>query len=163
MCRWCAFSLMSSTAFMYTGQIRPSAHWQWGSFVKIKCRPLSNPLRTGTSFLILNLCWFFIDYCYSHTCFFIVNVDVSLCRYIYYFGGLLSGAIKMNSSPLFLHQVLIPTIPGFQEDGGEWMFSWHRSLTFIYKPSMRSCVSVRLYSFVKRNLLHIHTHISSLF
>uniref|UniRef100_A0A8C8H2Z0 Uncharacterized protein n=1 Tax=Oncorhynchus tshawytscha TaxID=74940 RepID=A0A8C8H2Z0_ONCTS len=28
--------------------------------------------------------------------------------------GLLSGAIKMNSNPLFLHQVLIPTLPNFQ-------------------------------------------------
>lgn len=54
----------------------------------------------------------------SHT-FYMVYTDASLCRYIYYFGGLLSGAIKMNSSPLFLHQVLIPTIPNFQEDGGE--------------------------------------------
>lgn len=39
-------------------------------------------------------------------------------RYIYYFGGLLSGAIKMNSSPLFLHQVLIPSLPNFQGEGG---------------------------------------------
>uniref|UniRef100_A0AAQ5XI13 Tensin 2a n=1 Tax=Amphiprion ocellaris TaxID=80972 RepID=A0AAQ5XI13_AMPOC len=38
--------------------------------------------------------------------------------YIYYFGGLLSGAIKMNSSPLFLHQVLIPSLPNFQGEGG---------------------------------------------
>ncbi|KAI3357203.1 hypothetical protein L3Q82_015667 [Scortum barcoo] len=37
--------------------------------------------------------------------------------YIYYFGGLLSGAIKMNSSPLFLHQVLIPSLPNFHGDG----------------------------------------------
>lgn len=39
-------------------------------------------------------------------------------RYIYYFGGLLSGGIKMNSSPLFLHQVLIPSLPNFQGEGG---------------------------------------------
>uniref|UniRef100_A0A8C2HM52 Tensin 2a n=1 Tax=Cyprinus carpio TaxID=7962 RepID=A0A8C2HM52_CYPCA len=45
------------------------------------------------------------------------SLQPSQNRYIYYFGGLLSGAIKMNSSPLFLHQVLIPTIPNFQEDG----------------------------------------------
>uniref|UniRef100_A0A673ZEA4 Tensin-2-like n=1 Tax=Salmo trutta TaxID=8032 RepID=A0A673ZEA4_SALTR len=42
------------------------------------------------------------------------SLQPSQNRYIYYFGGLLSGAIKMNSSPLFLHQVLIPTLPNFQ-------------------------------------------------
>uniref|UniRef100_A0AAY5F648 Tensin 2a n=1 Tax=Electrophorus electricus TaxID=8005 RepID=A0AAY5F648_ELEEL len=46
------------------------------------------------------------------------SLQPSQNRYIYYFGGLLSGSIKMNSSPLFLHQVLIPTIPTFQADGG---------------------------------------------
>uniref|UniRef100_A0A3P8Y873 Tensin 2a n=1 Tax=Esox lucius TaxID=8010 RepID=A0A3P8Y873_ESOLU len=42
------------------------------------------------------------------------SLQPSQNRYIYYFGGLLSGSIKMNSSPLFLHQVLIPTLPNFQ-------------------------------------------------
>uniref|UniRef100_A0A665X7B0 Tensin 2a n=1 Tax=Echeneis naucrates TaxID=173247 RepID=A0A665X7B0_ECHNA len=42
------------------------------------------------------------------------SLQPSQNRYIYYFGGLLSGAIKMNSSPLFLHQVLIPSLPNFQ-------------------------------------------------
>uniref|UniRef100_A0A8C7F5J2 Tensin-2 n=1 Tax=Oncorhynchus kisutch TaxID=8019 RepID=A0A8C7F5J2_ONCKI len=42
------------------------------------------------------------------------SLQPSQNRYIYYFGGLLSGAIKMNSNPLFLHQVLIPTLPNFQ-------------------------------------------------
>lgn len=41
-------------------------------------------------------------------------------RYIYYFGGLLSGTIKMNSSPLFLHQILIPSLPNFQAGGGQF-------------------------------------------
>lgn len=41
-------------------------------------------------------------------------------RYIYYFDGLLSGTIKMNSSPLFLHQVLIPSLPNFQAGGGQF-------------------------------------------
>ncbi|XP_016333136.1 tensin-2-like isoform X3 [Sinocyclocheilus anshuiensis] len=54
-------------------------------------------------------------------------------RYIYYFGGLLSGAIKMNSSPLFLHQVLIPTIPNFQEDGGFFPFlKIYQSMQLVY-------------------------------
>lgn len=40
-------------------------------------------------------------------------------RYIYYFSGLLSGTIKMNSSPMFLHQILIPSLPNFQTGGGQ--------------------------------------------
>ncbi|XP_061112940.1 tensin-2-like isoform X2 [Conger conger] len=54
-------------------------------------------------------------------------------RYIYYFGGLLSGAIKMNSSPLFLHQVLIPTLPKFQSDGGYYPFlKIYQSMQLVY-------------------------------
>uniref|UniRef100_A0A8C1YF66 Tensin 2a n=1 Tax=Cyprinus carpio TaxID=7962 RepID=A0A8C1YF66_CYPCA len=39
------------------------------------------------------------------------SLQPSQNRYIYYFAGLLSGAIKMNSSPLFLHQIHIPAFP----------------------------------------------------
>ncbi|XP_038608034.1 tensin-2 isoform X2 [Tachyglossus aculeatus] len=39
-------------------------------------------------------------------------------RYIDYFSGLLSGAIKMNSSPLFLQQVLVPALPAFEPGTG---------------------------------------------
>lgn len=49
-------------------------------------------------------------------------------RYIYYFGGLLSGTIKMNSSPLFLHQVLIPSLPHFQAGGGQFYTSVSRTV-----------------------------------
>ncbi|XP_073939547.1 tensin-2 isoform X6 [Castor canadensis] len=35
-------------------------------------------------------------------------------RYISYFSGLLSGSIRMNSSPLFLHYVLVPMLPAFE-------------------------------------------------
>ncbi|XP_016891566.1 tensin-2 isoform X5 [Cynoglossus semilaevis] len=50
------------------------------------------------------------------------SLQPSQNRYIYYFGGLLSGAIKMNSSPLFLHQVLIPSLPNFQGEGEYYPF-----------------------------------------
>uniref|UniRef100_A0A8C1TCF3 Tensin 2a n=1 Tax=Cyprinus carpio TaxID=7962 RepID=A0A8C1TCF3_CYPCA len=61
------------------------------------------------------------------------SLQPSQNRYIYYFGGLLSGAIKMNSSPLFLHQVLIPTIPNFQEDGGFFPFlKIYQSMQLVY-------------------------------
>ncbi|XP_031424116.1 tensin-2-like isoform X1 [Clupea harengus] len=54
-------------------------------------------------------------------------------RYIYYFGGLLSGSIKMNSSPLFLHQVLIPSLPDFQSGGGYTPFlKIYQSLQLVY-------------------------------
>uniref|UniRef100_A0A8C2Z372 Tensin 2a n=1 Tax=Cyclopterus lumpus TaxID=8103 RepID=A0A8C2Z372_CYCLU len=53
--------------------------------------------------------------------------------YIYYFGGLLSGAIKMNSSPLFLHQVLIPSLPNFQGEGGYSPFlKVYQSMQLVY-------------------------------
>ncbi|CAF96689.1 unnamed protein product, partial [Tetraodon nigroviridis] len=54
-------------------------------------------------------------------------------RYIYYFGGLLSGIIKMNSSPLFLHQILIPSLPNFQAGGGFFPFlKIYQSLQLVY-------------------------------
>lgn len=40
-------------------------------------------------------------------------------RYINYFSGLLSGAIKMNSHTLFLHHVRVPALPTFEAHGGE--------------------------------------------
>ncbi|KAJ3602481.1 hypothetical protein NHX12_030235, partial [Muraenolepis orangiensis] len=54
-------------------------------------------------------------------------------RYIYYFGGLLSGSIKMNSSPLSLQQVLIPSLPNFQAEGGYYPFlKIYQSLQLVY-------------------------------
>uniref|UniRef100_A0A671RZ38 Tensin 3, tandem duplicate 1 n=1 Tax=Sinocyclocheilus anshuiensis TaxID=1608454 RepID=A0A671RZ38_9TELE len=46
------------------------------------------------------------------------SLQPSQNRYIYYFAGLLSGAIKMNSSPLFLHQIHIPALLNYQSAGG---------------------------------------------
>ncbi|KAM9445105.1 tensin-2 isoform 1-T1 [Clarias gariepinus] len=61
------------------------------------------------------------------------SLQPSQNRYIFYFGGLLSGAIKMNSSPLFLHQVLIPTIPTFHADGGYLPFlKIYQSMQLVY-------------------------------
>uniref|UniRef100_A0A3Q2Y5N6 Tensin 2b n=1 Tax=Hippocampus comes TaxID=109280 RepID=A0A3Q2Y5N6_HIPCM len=66
------------------------------------------------------------------------SLQPSQNRYIYYFGGLLSGAIKMNSSPLFLHQIHIPSLPNFQTGGGYFPFlKIYQSLQLIYT----SCVS----------------------
>ncbi|XP_056278553.1 tensin-2 isoform X2 [Pseudoliparis swirei] len=61
------------------------------------------------------------------------SLQPSQNRYIYYFGGLLSGAIKMNSSPLFLHQILIPSLPNFQGEGGYSPFlKVYQSMQLVY-------------------------------
>uniref|UniRef100_A0A3P8S530 Tensin 2a n=1 Tax=Amphiprion percula TaxID=161767 RepID=A0A3P8S530_AMPPE len=61
------------------------------------------------------------------------SLQPSQNRYIYYFGGLLSGTIKMNSSPLFLHQILIPSLPNFQAGGGYYPFlKIYQSLQLVY-------------------------------
>ncbi|XP_020660716.3 tensin-1 isoform X3 [Pogona vitticeps] len=39
-------------------------------------------------------------------------------RYVHYFSGLLTGAIKMNNKPLFLHHVIMHGIPNFESQGG---------------------------------------------
>ncbi|XP_062316427.1 tensin-2 isoform X2 [Osmerus eperlanus] len=61
------------------------------------------------------------------------SLQPSQNRYIYYFGGLLSGAIKMNSSPLFLHQVLIPTLPSYQAHRGFFPFmKIYQAMQLVY-------------------------------
>ncbi|XP_029358595.1 tensin-2-like isoform X2 [Echeneis naucrates] len=65
-------------------------------------------------------------------------------RYIYYFGGLLSGTIKMNSSPLFLHQMLIPSLPNFQTGGGFYPFlKIYQSLQLVYTSAVYNPQSSR--------------------
>ncbi|XP_030054055.1 tensin-2 isoform X2 [Microcaecilia unicolor] len=57
----------------------------------------------------------------------------SQSRYISYFSGLLSGAIKMSSDTLFLHHVLIPIIPDFEAFGGYCPFlKIYQSLQLVY-------------------------------
>ncbi|AWP03124.1 putative tensin-like C1 domain-containing phosphatase [Scophthalmus maximus] len=61
------------------------------------------------------------------------SLQPSQNRYVYYFSGLLSGTIKMNSSPLFLHQILIPSLPNFQTGGGFYPFlKIYQSLQLVY-------------------------------
>ncbi|KAM4587575.1 tensin-2-like isoform 2-T2 [Odontesthes bonariensis] len=61
------------------------------------------------------------------------SLQPSQNRYIYYFRGLLSGTIKMNSSPLFLHQIVIPSLPNFQAGGGFYPFlKIYQSLQLVY-------------------------------
>lgn len=59
------------------------------------------------------------------------------CRYVRYFNGLLSGHIKINNKPLFLHHVIMHGIPNFESKGGELQSGivaekfWVSSFTFF--------------------------------
>ncbi|XP_006904608.2 tensin-2 isoform X1 [Pteropus alecto] len=54
-------------------------------------------------------------------------------RYISYFSGLLSGSIRMNSSPLFLHYVLMPMLPAFEPGTGFQPFlKIYQSMQLVY-------------------------------
>uniref|UniRef100_A0A4W3IF30 Tensin 1 n=1 Tax=Callorhinchus milii TaxID=7868 RepID=A0A4W3IF30_CALMI len=39
-------------------------------------------------------------------------------RYVHYFSGLLTGSIKMNNKPLFLHHVIMHGVPSFESQHG---------------------------------------------
>ncbi|KAJ8260166.1 hypothetical protein GJAV_G00177850 [Gymnothorax javanicus] len=61
------------------------------------------------------------------------SLQPSQNRYIYYFAGLLSGGIKMNNSPLFLHHVLIPCLPSFHTEGEYFPFlKIYQSMQLVY-------------------------------
>ncbi|XP_022251415.1 tensin-like isoform X2 [Limulus polyphemus] len=47
-----------------------------------------------------------------------IGMHPSQRRYVHYFAGLLSGAIKMNNSPLYLHHIIVHGIPNFDFKGG---------------------------------------------
>ncbi|KAK7916391.1 hypothetical protein WMY93_012152 [Mugilogobius chulae] len=65
------------------------------------------------------------------------SLQPSQNRYIYYFGGLLSGSIQMNSSPLFLQQILIPSLPNFQPEGGFFPFvKIYQSLQLVHTSGL---------------------------
>uniref|UniRef100_A0A8C5EWJ7 Tensin-2-like n=1 Tax=Gouania willdenowi TaxID=441366 RepID=A0A8C5EWJ7_GOUWI len=89
-------------------------------------------------------------------------------RYIYYFGGLLSGAIKMNSSPLFLHQVLIPSLPNFQGEAGyspflkiyQSMQLVYTSVTFKATGGRRLCVTIDPALLLKGDIMGGHAETS---
>lgn len=55
-----------------------------------------------------------------------------LCRYVQYFNGLLSGHIKINNKPLFLHHVIMHGIPNFESKGGEYFLQPNQHLEHCY-------------------------------
>lgn len=50
-------------------------------------------------------------------------MEPSQKRYVQFLSGLLSGAVKMNASPLFLHFVILHGAPSFDTGGGERLSS----------------------------------------
>lgn len=99
--------------FLATVLTRLSPHWQWESSLRTKSPRPCSPLRTGAVLL---------SEFHHHGAPTFIHSFIHpplLLRYIYYFSGLLSSTIKMNSSPLFLHQILIPSLPNFQAGGGQ--------------------------------------------
>ncbi|KAM4796068.1 tensin-2 [Rhinophrynus dorsalis] len=62
-----------------------------------------------------------------------VSLHPSQRRYINYFGGLLSGTIKISSDMLSLQCVLLPVIPALQTDGGFCPFlKIYQSMQLVY-------------------------------
>uniref|UniRef100_A0AAZ3Q459 Tensin 1 n=1 Tax=Oncorhynchus tshawytscha TaxID=74940 RepID=A0AAZ3Q459_ONCTS len=65
-------------------------------------------------------------------------------RYVRYFSGLLSGHIKINNKPLFLHHVIMHGIPNFESKGGCRPFlKIYQAMQPVYTP----CLDVRLYAY----------------
>lgn len=54
----------------------------------------------------------------KHRCDLVHQLLFLSARYVHYFAGLLSGAIKINSNPLYLHHILIHGVPNFDTRGG---------------------------------------------
>lgn len=51
---------------------------------------------------------------------FLFNSDqFYIFRYVQFLSGLLSGSVKMNATPLFLHYVILHGIPSFDAGGGK--------------------------------------------
>lgn len=62
-----------------------------------------------------------------------MELQPSQHRYVGYFSGLLSGSIRMNSSPLFLHYVFVPVLPAFEPNTGFQPFlKIYQSMQLVY-------------------------------
>lgn len=67
-------------------------------------------------------------------------------RYVQYFSGLLSGHIKINNKPLFLHHVIMHGIPNFESKGGELKCSGRWPFVSDYRRCWKQVSGVRLMS-----------------
>lgn len=68
------------------------------------------------------------------------------CRYVQFLSGLLSGAMKMNASPLFLHFVILHGAPSFDTGGGKRLLipDWSPKLEACF-PQVSSRFSIRAF------------------
>ncbi|XP_054167937.1 tensin-1-like isoform X2 [Oppia nitens] len=65
-------------------------------------------------------------------------------RYVQYFSGLLSGTIKMNNNPLFLHHIIIHGIPNYDQRGGCRPFlKIYQGMHTIYRTGIYSATDGR--------------------
>lgn len=117
------FHSLSVTNLLSTVIIKvPPWNWNWNcEFTQFKIIDLFHP------FSKFNLFWMkLILYIFMYS-----KVLATICtriltyrdffniyRYIEYFSGLLSGAIKINSSPLYLHHLVMHGVPNFDSRGG---------------------------------------------
>ncbi|KAB1278817.1 Tensin-1 [Camelus dromedarius] len=102
-------------AYMHYSNISASAdqaldRFAMKRFYEDKIVPIGQPSQRRWVARVLGL---------VHTCVKYKKDCPSPCsRYVHYFSGLLSGSIKMNNKPLFLHHVIMHGIPNFESKGG---------------------------------------------
>ncbi|XP_048455244.1 tensin-1-like [Rhincodon typus] len=86
-------------------------------------------------------------------------------RYVHYFSGLLSGTIKMNNKPLFLHHVIMHGIPDFEAKGGCRPFlKIYQSMQPVYTSGIYNipgdgqtsiCITIEPGLMLKGDILHL--------
>uniref|UniRef100_A0A673HZT5 Tensin 2b n=1 Tax=Sinocyclocheilus rhinocerous TaxID=307959 RepID=A0A673HZT5_9TELE len=90
------------------------------------------------------------------------SLQPSQNRYIYYFAGLLSGSIKMNSSPLFLHQIHIPALLNHQSGGSYSPFvKIYQSLQLVYTSGKYKNVLLTVYVSKRECVFRVQFHTCS--
>uniref|UniRef100_A0A6J0V1W2 Tensin-3 isoform X2 n=1 Tax=Pogona vitticeps TaxID=103695 RepID=A0A6J0V1W2_9SAUR len=83
-------------------------------------------------------------------------------RYVQFLSGLLSGSVKMNTNPLFLHYVILHEIPNFDVDGGCQPFlKLYQAMQPVYtsgvymgpKNQSRVCIAVEPPQLLKGDIM----------
>uniref|UniRef100_A0A672JYB7 Tensin 3 n=1 Tax=Sinocyclocheilus grahami TaxID=75366 RepID=A0A672JYB7_SINGR len=87
-------------------------------------------------------------------------------RYVWILSSLLSGSIKMNTSPLFLHCIIIHGIPHFDPAGGQCSSGLHHVLELVHNRRKsahrdRICIALEPAQLLKGDILVKCFHKSS--
>lgn len=69
-------------------------------------------------------------------------------RYVWILNSLLSGSMKINASPLFLHWVILHGIPNFDSAGGMGRTKQHYAIHTHTHTYMCMCVCVNIYLYI---------------